>query len=36
MYLDLPKEFFDQPLLAKSAPSKRSAVNDRATLGVLL
>ena len=36
MYLNVPKEVFDQPLLAKSAPSKRSAVNDRATLGVLL
>ena len=36
MYLKVPKEFFDPPLLAKLAPSKRSVVNDQATLGVLL
>ena len=36
MYLEVPKEFSTQPLLAKLALSKRSAVNDQATLGVLL
>ena len=36
MYLDLPKEFFDEPPLEKLAPSGGSAVHEVTRVGVLL